>query len=79
MPLLPTCLSSVALQLLSPTSSLLLSPTSLLTSLSISSPSSISSSCLHLVTPAAVKATGFVASEQYRLCASSPCCLPSPC
>lgn len=37
------------------------------------------SSCLYPVTPAAVGAAGFVASEQYRLCASSPCCLPSPC
>lgn len=33
---------------------------------------------LYPVTPAAVGAAGFVASEQYRLCASSPCCLPSP-
>lgn len=28
--------------------------------------------------PSCWGAAGFVATEQYRLCASSPCCLPSP-
>ena len=82
----PTSEKSLVLQLSPPLTSFLplssplphLFLTNSFSDLPIYPPPSISSYCLHPVTPAAVEAAGFVASEQYRLCASSPCCLPSP-